>query len=68
MENITYEDASKQLAEIIEKLENGSITMTEAENLFAQGEKLIKVCYKSIDKAKGKLTQVKETLGKLEEE
>lgn len=68
MEQISYEQASKELTNIIEKLEEGSLPMSEALELFEKGEKLIKICYKNVDKAKGKLTEIKENLGKLEEE
>ena len=67
MENMTYEEAVNELNEIILKLEEGSIPMQQATILFERGKKLIEICYSGLDKAKGKLTEIKETLGKLEE-
>lgn len=68
MEELTYEQASKELEQIIANLEEGKVTMTEAIKLFERGEELSKICYNHLDNAKGKLTEIKETLGKLIEE
>ena len=68
MENkISYEEASKELSKIVEQLESGDLAMSKAVELFERGQELVKVCYASLDKAKGKLTEVKDNLGKLEE-
>lgn len=64
---ISYEEAAKELQEIISKIENENIALDEALKLFERGQELIKICYTSLDSAKGKLTEIKETLGKLEE-
>lgn len=67
MENLTYDQATKELTQIVSTLENGQITLDEALKLFERGKELISFCYSSINLAKGKLTEIKETLGKLEE-
>ena len=67
MENISYEDATKELNIIISKLEGGSITLDEAVACVERGKELIKLCYQSLSHAKGKLTELKDSLGKLEE-
>ncbi len=67
MEKISYEDASKELKDIVVKLEEGSLPMTKAVELFERGNELIKVCYACLDQAKGKFTEIKETLDSLEE-
>lgn len=68
MENkLSYEEASKELNKIVEQLESGDLPMTKALELFKRGQDLVKICYSSLDKAKGKLTEIKENLGKLEE-
>ena len=41
--------------------------MSEAISLFERGEELAKICYNHLSSAKGKLTLVKEELGKLVE-
>ena len=68
MENkISYEEALKQLNEIVDCIDNGDLPLSKAVELFEKGQELIKVCYSSLDKAKGKLSEIKENLGKLEE-
>lgn len=68
MEKPTYEQASKELEEIVAKLENGNLPMNEAVKLFERGQELVKFCFGELDSAKGKLTVIKEELGKLIEE
>ena len=41
--------------------------MSEALELFEKGKNLVKVCYSHLDKAKGKLTEIKESIEGLEE-
>lgn len=68
MENkLSYEDATKELTKIVEDLESGTVSMSKAIELFERGQELVKICYANLDKAKGKLTEVKENLNKLEE-
>lgn len=64
---MTYEEAIKELEKIISKLESGNVPMSEAISLFERGEELAKICYNHLSSAKGKLTLVKEELGKLVE-
>ncbi len=67
-EKLTYEQASKELEEIVAKLENGNLPMAEAVKAFERGQELVKFCFGELDTAKGKLTIIKEELGKLIEE
>ena len=64
---LSYEEASNELASIISRLEDNSVTMDDAVKLFERGKELIKTCSEHLDKAKGKLTEIKETLDGLEE-
>lgn len=68
MEKISYEEAVEELNNIVKLLEDGSITMEKALKLLERGQELIKICYGELDKAKGKLTEIKSVLGNLEEE
>ena len=67
MEKLSYEEASKELAQIINQLESGQLSLDEALKLFERGKELILVCNDALNQAKGKLTEIKETLDKLEE-
>ncbi len=68
MENLTYEQASKELEQIVAKLESGTLAMQEAGKLFDRGQELVQFCYSQLNSAKGKLTTIKEQLGNLIEE
>lgn len=68
MENLSYEEASKKLDQIISELESGNIPMEKAIENFEMGKQLANACYKSLDNVKGKLTELNEILGKLVEE
>ncbi len=68
MENITYEEATKELNQIIAELEQGNIPMNKAIELFTRGQQLIKICYNYLDKAKGTLSEIKVNLDNIEEE
>ena len=67
MEKLSYEEASKELEDIVEKIENNTLPMNKAIELFERGQALIKICYEYLDSAKGKLTEVKENQNRLEE-
>ncbi len=67
MEKISYEDAIKELNEIIDKIESNTVSMEESIEIFERGTFLINNCYKQLNKAKGKLTEIKETIKGLEE-
>lgn len=67
MEKITYEMATKELSQIISKLESGTLTIDEALTLFERGKQLLSICHKTLNEAKGKLTEIKESIDGLEE-
>ncbi len=67
MEKLSYEEASKELAQIITQLESGQLGLDEAMKLFERGRELVNICYASLNQVKGKLTEIRETLDKLEE-
>ena len=68
MEKINYEEAIEELNNIVKLLEEGNVTIERALKLLERGQELIKVCYGELDKAKGKLTEIKNVLGNLEED
>lgn len=63
-----YEEAIKELESIIEKLSENKLPMSEACSIFERGLELSKFCYSELNKAKGKITVIKEELGTLLEE
>lgn len=63
-----YEDAIKELEEIIEKLNTGKLSMSDASKYFERGAELSKFCYEELKSVKGKVSVIKEELGALLEE
>ncbi len=57
-ENIKYEDALKLLEQITEKLELGDNSLEESLKLFEQGTKLCDICYKQLENARQKVTEI----------
>lgn len=63
-----YEEAIKELEEIINKLNLSSLPIEEAKVLFERGKALMKFCYGEVKEVKGKIYEIKEELGVLLEE
>lgn len=55
-DDIKYEEAIKQLEEIVLKLENGSASLDESISLFEKGTKLAGVCSNKLKSAQQKIT------------
>ena len=63
-----YEEAIKELEEIINKLNTTALPIEEAKTLFERGKELMKLCYGQVKEVKGKIYEIKEDLGALLEE
>lgn len=59
MEEINFEKSLKRLEEIVKTVESGSITLDENLKLYEEGVLLAKNCLDTLEKAKGKITQIK---------
>lgn len=57
----TYEEAVLRLEEIVSLLEGGSLTLDESIKLFEEGTKLSGVCYKILNDARLKVTEISKT-------
>lgn len=64
---LSYEDAITQLSQITAKLESGQVTLDEALKLLERGKELVILCNNMLSQAKGKMTEIKEELNKIEE-
>jgi len=60
-EKITYEEAFRELKEIVNEIEEGDISVDELSTKVKRASKLIKIC-------KGKLTSTEEDVNKILEE
>lgn len=65
---MTYEDAIKELEQIIGKLENDSLPLKDAQNLFERAGVLAKFAQDELSKTTGKLYEIKQQLDKVGEE
>jgi exodeoxyribonuclease VII small subunit len=65
---MTYEMAEKELEDIVEKLENEKISMSEANKLYEKGTELVKFCLGQLEETKGKITVIRKVLDEFIEE
>jgi len=64
---MTFEEQIKKLEQIVQKLESEKVGLNETNELFEEGVKICKECFANLSKAKGKITVLREELGKLVE-
>ncbi len=60
MKKADYEKSIIRLAEIVEALESGSLSLEESMKLFEEGTKLTAACYDVLKKAEQKITELSE--------
>ena len=54
----TFEDAQRELEQIVERLERGEAGLDEAISLWERGEELYKLCVGQLDAAQGKIDEL----------
>jgi exodeoxyribonuclease VII small subunit len=54
----TFEEAQRELEQIVERLERGEVNLDEAIQLWERGEELYKVCVSKLDAAQGKIEEL----------
>jgi exodeoxyribonuclease VII small subunit len=54
----TFEDAQRELEQIVERLERGEAGLDEAIGLWERGEELYKLCVGKLDSAQGKIEEL----------
>jgi exodeoxyribonuclease VII small subunit len=55
---VTYEEAEKELAGIVERLERGGAGLDEALKLWERGEELYRFCAAQLEEAEGKIEEL----------
>ncbi len=55
---MTYEEAEKELLQIVERLERGDAGLDEALRLWERGEELYRFCVAQLDTAEGKIEEL----------
>ena len=57
-EPASFEDAQRELEQIVERLERGHAPLDEAVALWERGEELYRFCLGKLDAAQGKIDQL----------
>jgi exodeoxyribonuclease VII small subunit len=57
-EEPTFEEAQRELEDIVERLERGSVPLDDAIALWERGEELYRVCRERLDAAQGKVEEL----------
>ena len=55
---LSFEDAQRELEQIVERLERGEADLDEAIRLWERGEELYKLCVGRLDAAQGKIEEL----------
>ncbi len=55
---MTFEEAEKELALIVERLESGNVPLDDAVALWERGEQLYRLCREQLDAAQGKVEEL----------
>lgn len=56
-EKVTFEESMKKLSEVTSQLEQGSVSLEKAIELYSEGVKLAAECRKQLQEAKLKITE-----------
>ena len=54
----SFEDAQRELEQIVERLERGEADLDEAISLWERGEELYRICVGKLDSAQGKIEEL----------
>ena len=54
----TFEEAQRELEQIVERLERGQTSLDEAIALWERGEELYRLCVTRLDAAQGKIEEL----------
>ena len=57
-EERTFEQAQRELEEIVQRLESGDVALDEALRLWQRGEELYRFCRERLDSAEGKIEEL----------
>ena len=58
-ENLSFEDALKELETIVEKLERGEVSLDDAVTAYERGAMLKKLCQDRLDEARLKVDKIR---------
>lgn len=55
---MTFEEAERELMQIVERLESGDVPLDDAIALWERGEELYRICRDQLDVAQGKVEEL----------
>jgi len=55
---VKFEEAEKELSQIVERLESGNVPLDDAVALWERGEELYRICREQLDVAQGKVEEL----------
>ena len=55
---MTFEEAERELAEIVARLEQGNVPLDDAIAIWERGEELYRLCREQLDAAQGKVEEL----------
>jgi exodeoxyribonuclease VII small subunit len=55
---MTFDEAEKELQQIVERLERGNVALDEAVALWERGEELYRLCRERLEAAQGKVEEL----------
>jgi exodeoxyribonuclease VII small subunit len=55
---MTFEEAERELQQIVERLESGNVPLDDAVALWERGEQLYRLCREQLDAAQGKVEEL----------
>jgi exodeoxyribonuclease VII small subunit len=55
---VTFEEAQRELEQIVERLERGEADLDEAIRLWERGEELLRFCLTRLETAEGKIEEL----------
>ena len=58
MSELTFEQAERELGQIVERLERGDVALDEAIALWERGEQLYRFCRQRLDTAHGRIEEL----------
>ena len=65
-EKLTLEAANKQLSDIVDKMENGELSLKESMEYYEKAFELLSFCYKQLDDCKLKITDINSRIDELQ--
>lgn len=62
---LTFEQANKQLEEIVAKMEKGDVELEESMKLYEEAYKLLTYCTQKLEQCKGQIVDINERIAQM---